>query len=220
LWEDYPAVRPLTFHPKLGRAAAELLDVDGVRLWHDQALYKEAGGRETDPHQDHPYWPIRETDTVTAWIPFQGSTEASGAMGYLPGSHAVGLRRFVNIFAAEDASALMEQPELRAIEPVFVEVPRGSVAFHHGLTVHMAKPNTTAEDRAVHTIIYFADGCTRRNTNWHPSVDRDGIEVGAPIAGACTPMVWPRAPGDLPAPPPPIPETIRTIAGAGTLPEP
>ena len=74
LWEDYPDVRPLTFHPRIGQAAAELLGVDAVRLWHDQALYKEAGGRETDPHQDHGYWPIRETDTITAWIPFRGST--------------------------------------------------------------------------------------------------------------------------------------------------
>jgi hypothetical protein len=218
LWEDYPTIRPLTFHPALGQAAAELLGVDGVRLWHDQALYKEAGGRSTDAHQDHPYWPIVETASVTAWIPFRGSTFASGAMGYLPGSHTAGVRTFVNIFTAEDPAVLMDQPEIRAIEPVYVEVPKGSVAFHHGLTVHMAKPNTTAEDRAVHTIIYIADGATRRNNNWHFSVDRDGIEVGAPINGAVTPMVWPRPEGDLPTPPPPVPEVIRNIAGAGTLP--
>jgi hypothetical protein len=220
LWEDYPTIRPLTFHPALGQAATELLGVDGVRLWHDQALYKEAGGRATDPHQDHPYWPIVETASVTAWIPFRGSSLASGAMGYLPGSHTVGVRTFVNIFTAEDPGVLMDQPEIRAIEPVYVEVPKGSVAFHHGLTVHMAQPNTTAEDRAVHTIIYIGDGATRRNRNWHFSVDRDGIEVGAPIDGAVTPMVWPRPAGDLPAPPPPLPEAIRNIAGAGTLPEP
>src|SRR5262249_27441637 len=64
LWEDRTDVRPLTFHPKLGEAAATLLRVPAVRLWHDQALYKEAHGRETDPHQDHPYWPIRELDTI------------------------------------------------------------------------------------------------------------------------------------------------------------
>ena len=219
LWEDYPDVRPLTFHPRIGQAAAELLGVDAVRLWHDQALYKEAGGRETDPHQDHGYWPIRETDTITAWIPFRGSTMASGAMGYLPGSHLVGVRKFVNIFQGEDASVLMDLPEVRAIEPVFVEVPKGSVAFHHGLTVHMAKPNVTDHDRAVHTIIYIADGCTRRNDAWHLCVDRDGIAVGAPIDGPCTPIVWPRPEGDLPAPPPPVPEAIRSIAGAGTLPD-
>ncbi len=85
LWEDCPEVRPLTFHPVIAEAAARLLGVEAIRIWHDQALYKEAGGRETDPHQDHPYWPIVETDTITAWIPFDGSTLETGAMGYLPG---------------------------------------------------------------------------------------------------------------------------------------
>ena len=122
-----------------------------MRLWHDQALYKEAGGRETDPHQDHRYWPIRRDRAITAWIPFHGSTLASGAMGYLPGSHLVGMRTFVNIFTAEDPAVLMDLPEIRAIEPVYVEVPKGSVAFHHGLTVHMAQPNTTdARPRRAH----------------------------------------------------------------------
>ena len=200
LWEDHPAVRPLTFHPALGQAAAELLGVDAVRLWHDQALYKQAGGRPTDPHQDHPYWPIKETASCTAWIPFEGSTLASGAMGYLPGSHAIGLRKFVNIFFGEPHDILAE-PELASIEPVFVEVPKGSVAFHHGLTVHLAKPNTTGRPRAVHTIIYFPDGSTRGYPHPHFAVDRRGIEVGDPIASDVTPIVWPRPAGDLPAPP-------------------
>jgi ectoine hydroxylase-related dioxygenase (phytanoyl-CoA dioxygenase family) len=217
LWEDHPEIRRLTFHQRLGEAAATLLRVPAVRIWHDQALYKEAHGRETDAHQDHPYWPIREYDTITAWVPFAGSTFASGAMGYLPGSHRVGIRKFINIFGAEDPRSLLDLPEIRSIEPRWVEVPRGSVAFHHGLTVHMAKPNTTNKTRSVHTVIYFADGCTRRNANFHFSVDRDGIEVGAPIAGACTPIVWPR--DDLPAPPPPVPEKILDLAPIGLLPD-
>ena len=88
-----PSVRPLTFHPLIAETAARLLGVGAVRLWHDQALYKEPGGRETDPHQDQPYWPIVETNTITAWIPFDGSTLESGAMGYLPGSHRLGRAR-------------------------------------------------------------------------------------------------------------------------------
>ncbi|HZU74180.1 MAG TPA: phytanoyl-CoA dioxygenase family protein, partial [Acidimicrobiales bacterium] len=51
LWEDFPEVKPLTFHPRLGQAAAELLGGPAVRIWHDQALFKEPGGRETDLHQ-------------------------------------------------------------------------------------------------------------------------------------------------------------------------
>ena len=160
LWEDGPDVRPLTFHPGDRAAAAALLRVDAVRLWHDQALYKESGGRETDAHQDQPYWPIAEPTTVTAWVPFDGSTLASGAMGYLAGSHTVGLRRFVNIFYGEPED-LLADPALDGLEPTFVEVPAGSVAFHHGLTAHLAMPNTTDRPRRVHTMIYFADGCTR-----------------------------------------------------------
>jgi Phytanoyl-CoA dioxygenase (PhyH) len=197
LWEDFPDIRPLTFHPTLGRVAAELLGVDAVRLWHDQALYKQAGGRATDPHQDHPYWPVKETASVSAWIPFDGSTVESGAMAYLPGSHKVGLRRFVNIFFGEPHDILAD-PEVADIQPVFVEVPKGSVAFHHGLTVHLAGPNTTSTDRAVHTIIYIPDGSTRGYPFPHFAVDRSGIEVGDVIDGDVTPIVWPRPEGDLP----------------------
>ncbi|HYD10813.1 MAG TPA: phytanoyl-CoA dioxygenase family protein [Acidimicrobiales bacterium] len=202
LWEDRPEVRPLTFHPKISQAAAELLGVDAVRVWHDQALYKRAGGRSTDAHQDHPYWPIEETSSVTAWIPFQGSTLANGALGYLPGTHAIGLRRFVNIFYGEPRDILSD-PEVAGIEPVFLEVPAGSVAFHHGLTVHLAKANTTTRDRAVHTVIYFPDGSHRGYPHPHFAVDRAGIEVGQKIDSDVTPIAWPRPDGSLPEPPGP-----------------
>lgn len=201
LWEDHPAVRHLTFHPRIAEAAAALVGVPALRLWHDQALYKEAGGRGTDAHQDQGYWPIAETDTITAWIPFDGSSVESGAMGYIPGSHRFGVRKFVNIFFGEPED-LLGAPESRGIPPVFVEVPCGGVAFHHGLTFHLAKPNNSAQTRRVHTMIYFRDGSTRSTHFPHPSVERAGIEVGAPIVSAVTPIAWPRAPGDLPPTPP------------------
>jgi ectoine hydroxylase-related dioxygenase (phytanoyl-CoA dioxygenase family) len=213
LWEDFPQVRPLTFHPRVAQAATELLEADAVRLWHDQALIKEPGGRETDAHQDQAYWPIAEPRTITAWIPFEGSTLASGCMGYVPGSHRLGLRAFVNIFRGEPED-LLARPELEGRDPVFVEVPSGSVAFHHGLTAHLAKPNTTDRGRAVHTIIFFADGCTRDSDNPHPSVDRPGIAVGAPIASDVTPIAWPRPTGDLPhRPVEPWPAGKRKVPG-------
>ena len=218
LWEDFADVRPLTFHPRLAHAAAELIGAPAVRLFHDQALFKEPGGRDTDPHQDLAYWPIVESDALTVWIPFDGSTLASGCMGYVPGSHKLGVRKFVNIFRA-DAEEMREQSkDLFAVDPVFVEVPRGSVAFHHGLTAHLARPNQTDVTREVHTVIYFRDGCTRSATHGHPSVDRAGIAVGAPIASDVTPIAWPRPAGDLPVPPPPpegVPEAFRRL---GVLP--
>ena len=197
LWEDFADVRPLTFHPRLGQAAAELLGVDAIRVWHDQALYKLAGGRQTDAHQDHPYWPMLETPSITAWIPFATATRESGGLAFLPGSHDIGLRRFINIFYG-DPEDILAHPDVRDIEPVYVDVPKGSVSFHHGLTVHFADGNSTDRDRAVHTIIYFRDGNTRGYPNPHFAVDRAGIEVGQPIRSDVTPIAWPRPAGDLP----------------------
>jgi ectoine hydroxylase-related dioxygenase (phytanoyl-CoA dioxygenase family) len=220
LWEDAPDVLPFTFHPRIAEAAARLLGIERIRVWHDQALYKEPGGRVTDPHQDQPYWPIAETETITAWIPFDGSTDANGCMGYVPGSHAVGLRKFVNIFSADQSAEILKRPELQNREPVWVEVPRGAAAFHHGLTVHLAKPNRTASVRRVHTIIYFKDGATRGTDFAHMSVDRAGIKVGDVIASDLTPIAWPRADGDLPTPPGlPLGARFERHAGSGAFPE-
>jgi ectoine hydroxylase-related dioxygenase (phytanoyl-CoA dioxygenase family) len=214
LWEDYDAIRPLTFHQRIGQAAGELLGVGALRIWHDQALFKDAGGRATDAHQDHPYWPIAETASVTAWIPFEGSTMRSGALGYVAGSHTIGLRKFVNIFFGEPED-LLADPEIADLEPTFVEVPAGAVAFHHGLTVHLAKPNTTDRARAVHTVIYFPDGATRGYPFPHFAVERAGIEMGQPIASDVTPIAWPRA--DLP-PRPPQPWDTTFITAPGLIP--
>lgn len=206
LWEDFPDVRPLTFHARVAETAATLLGVDALRIWHDQALYKESGGRVTDPHQDQPYWPLEQADTITAWMPFDGSTHESGCMGYFAGSHGSGLRKFADIFTGTGYE-LGSVPELRECELRWTEVPPGAVAFHHGLTVHQARPNRTQATRRVHTVIYFADGSTRvTRRHPHPSVDRAGIAPGTVVASDVTPIAWPRPEGDLPpVPPPPDP---------------
>jgi ectoine hydroxylase-related dioxygenase (phytanoyl-CoA dioxygenase family) len=209
LWEDCPDVRPLTFHPRIGEVAARLVGAPCLRLWHDQALYKEPQGRATDAHNDQPYWPMDETDTITAWIPFDGSTIEAGAMGYVPGSHRFeGVRRFANIFAGKGFD-LSDPAIARGVAPVFCEVRRGGVAFHHGLTLHLAGPNRSHRTRRVHTMILFADGA-RRSRPGHPhfAVDRAGIRPGDPIRSDVTPVMWPRPDGAPPAPPP-LPEAVH-----------
>ena len=76
-----------------------------------------------------------ETDTITAWIPFDGSTHATGCMGYVPGSARGRAARFVNIFKPDDAIEILKIPQIRDTPPVYVqELPRSGVAFTHGLT--------------------------------------------------------------------------------------
>jgi ectoine hydroxylase-related dioxygenase (phytanoyl-CoA dioxygenase family) len=199
LWEDCPDVRPLTFHPKVVAAAAALIGADAMRVWHDQALYKEAGGRETDAHQDHPYWPITEVKALTAWIPLVDVDHETGCMGYVPGSHR-GEAEYVNIFSEPGSGAALIAKQ--KAKPVFAPARAGDVLFHHGLTVHLAKPNRSDHMRRVYTCIYVADGCTRAKEGLHPSLDRDGIAVGAKIDGGATPIAWPLPDGCYPEPKP------------------
>jgi len=200
IWEDFPGVRPLTFHPKVGEVTAALLGADRVRLWHDQALYKEAGGRETEAHQDQPYWPIVERNTATAWIPLMKVDAQMGCMGYVPGSHR-GEAEFIDIFGTPgDGKRLVDK--YADTPPVFIECAPGDVIFHGGYTTHMAKANRSDRTRRVYTAIYFADGSHRGGTRAHPSVDRDAIPDGGIIDGGATPITWPLEGGRIPDPEP------------------
>ena len=192
LWEDYPEIRKLTFDQRIAATAAKLLGVNRLRIWHDQALVKESGGRETDPHHDQPYWPIKETNAITAWIPMVPISADNGHMGFFSGSHKVKEKRFINIFKGKVGQEELEKlPQLKGLKPEYVDLKPGDVSFHHGLTFHNAKPNLSSEDRPVFTIIYFADGSTRGSDQFHFSVDRASIGVGEVIKSDVTPLAFP-----------------------------
>ena len=214
LWETDPDVAPLTFHPKLAETAARLLGVASVRLWQDQALYKEPGGRITDPHQDATFWPVGEAPMISAWIPLDGSTIDGGAMGYVAGSHRAGPLRTVNIMHTSEVYNILDDPALHGRQPTYVEAPKGSVVWHHGFTVHTAGPNRTDATRRAFTIVYLADGY-RRTKPWpNFPLDRAGVEVGELMEGDGLPMVWPPSSDRLPEPPAVIGEPTGPQSGS------
>ncbi len=191
LWETSADVVPLTCHAALAGIAAQLLQVDSVRLWQDQALYKEPGGRETTPHQDQTFWPIGEAQLISAWIPFDDVTIASGAMAYVPGSHKVGRLKVVDITHSTEAYDILSDPALNGAQPQWMEVPAGTVVWHHGFTVHEAAANQSSDTRRVFTVVYI-DANARRAKPWPVfPLDRDGVAVGELIQGPGLPTVWP-----------------------------
>lgn len=201
LWETDSVVREFAFHPGLAQTAADLLGEDRLRLWQDQALYKEAGGRETTAHQDLVFWPIdHEAPLISAWIPLDGSTIESGAMAYVPGSHLAGPLKPVDITHRTEPYDIVTDPALGGATPTWVEAPAGSVVWHHGLTVHQASANSTNNTRRVFTVVFLADGVTRTKPWKLMPLDRDAIQVGDVIAGPGLPLVWP-TPSPLPEPP-------------------
>lgn len=167
---DFPAVKDFVFGKRFAGIARDLMKVDGVRLWHDQALYKEQGGRITDCHQDESYWPINSKNTTTMWLALVDVPEEKGCMRFIPGSHQWGIREYVDIF---------EQPHVpEAVKEenrVALPLNAGDVTYHSGLTFHEAFPNKTNEMREAMTIIYFEDGA-RYTAEDERSKDHDSCE--------------------------------------------
>src|SRR2546430_6924304 len=89
LWERDEAVRHFVLARRFGKIAADLMGVDGVRILHDQALFKEPGGGFTPWHQDQIYWPLDTDNTITMWMPLVDIPAEVGSMTFVSGSHAL-----------------------------------------------------------------------------------------------------------------------------------
>lgn len=154
LWRRCPEAKRLTFSKRLAGIATALLDTRGVRLWHDQALYKEPSGGFTPWHVDQQYWPMASGLCVTAWIPLHAVPLEMGPLSFARGSHR---KRIGRELAISDESERLIQDAVRAqgIEEVIEPYAVGDVSFHLGWTLHRAGPNTTAAPRKVHTVIFM-----------------------------------------------------------------
>jgi ectoine hydroxylase-related dioxygenase (phytanoyl-CoA dioxygenase family) len=194
LWEKSPLVGRFVMGQRLARAAAELLGVRGVRLYHDQSLYKEPGGGHTPAHADQYYWPLAGDRTVTAWIPLQDVPMAMGPLGFYSGSHRVAEGRDLGI---SDASEDDIPARMAALGHPYDCTPfaLGDVSFHFGWTFHRAEPNVSDRARSVMTVIYMADD-TRLLDAFNPVQANDGrqwcpgVAPGARVDSPKNPVIW------------------------------
>ena len=103
LWTRSEVARLFVHGRRLARLAAELMGVAGVRLYHDQALYKEAGGGHTPWHADQYYWPLATNRCCTAWVPLQATPLEMGPLAFSAGSHRVEVGRDLPISDESEA---------------------------------------------------------------------------------------------------------------------
>lgn len=181
LWSQNEIIKKLVLSKRIGKIAADLMKVDGVRLYHDQALYKEPSKKIkniTPWHADQFYWPLDTINTTTAWIPLQKTTPDMGPLAFSKGSQNFDFGRDLEI---SDESEERIQKSLAAanLELVDAGFDAGEISFHGGWTFHRASANTSDKVRAVMTIIYMEDGIkiSEFTNSAHP-VDRDAFLPG------------------------------------------
>ncbi len=198
LWRRDQGVARFVLARRFAKAAADLLGVDGVRVYHDQALFKEAGGGRTPFHQDQYYWPLDGDRTITMWMPLVDVTAEIGSMTFASGSHRLG---FLGEYAISDESEAAFQTMIadRGLPlDTHGAMAAGDATFHAGWTLHGAPPNPTGVLRAVMTVIYFADGLRAVEPDtparaFDLTVWLRGVEPGQLAAGELNPLAYTRA---------------------------
>jgi ectoine hydroxylase-related dioxygenase (phytanoyl-CoA dioxygenase family) len=158
LWRKDEDVARFTLARRFARVAAELMGVEAVRVYHDQALFKEVSGGYTPWHQDQYYFPIDTPHTVTMWMPIVDVSEDMGSLDFVSASHREGY--LAKVETGDAANDYYEPIIARRKLPVARSgaMAAGDATFHAGWTLHRAGPNTSDRVREVMTIIYFADG--------------------------------------------------------------
>ena len=89
LWTEDEEIKRFVFSKRLAGIATELMEVEGVRMYHDQALYKEGNGGFTPWHADQYYWPLSGDKTITAWIHLQKIDPEMWPLEFSAGSQVI-----------------------------------------------------------------------------------------------------------------------------------
>lgn len=194
LWRQSEIVKQFVFSKRLARLAADLMGVRGVRLYHDQALYKEPSGGFTPWHADQYYWPLASPNTCTAWIPLQFTPANMGPLAFAVGSQKFEFGRDLVI---SDESEEKLQAALKEANFPLDERPfdLGEVSYHYGWTYHRAGPNSSDAPRKVMTIIYMEDGMLlakprnkAQENDWRTWMP--GAEIDKPVATDLNPLLY------------------------------
>ena len=159
LWQTSEKVKELMLDQRIGKMAAQLAGVDGIRIWHDQALIKRPWGNPTAWHLDTPFWSFSDRKAISIWVALDNATLENGCLFFIPGSHKQ--TGFNKITIGRNMDGIFDvYPELKTAKTVAAPMKAGSCSFHNGLTIHGANANMTSGFRRAMTCAYMPDGNT------------------------------------------------------------
>ena len=194
LWTHTSAVKDIVFSKKIAQIATGLMQTAGVRLYHDQALFKEPKGGHTPWHADQYYWPLDTENTVTAWIPLQATPLNYGPLEFSAGSNKLTAGRDKQI--SDESQAFLEAELKRnAFNHVVEPFDVGEISFHRGWLYHRAGPNVSGNMRKVMTMIYMdKDTVLKTPENHNQQADWDtwcpGATVGEIVNTPLNPVLY------------------------------
>lgn len=195
IWAQDEVVKDFAFSRDLARIAAELLGVPAVRMYHDQALYKEPSGGVTPWHADQYYWPFATDRCVTVWIPLQETPKDLGPLCLATGSHTIDFGRDLPI-SDESEKQIQRSLDQRGLTVDDSSYRLGDLSYHLGWTFHRAGANLSVDPRKVMTVIYVdADMVITEPTNANQVRDlatwMPGLRAGDTVSSELNPILYP-----------------------------
>ncbi|CAN5614047.1 Dot/Icm type IV secretion system effector LegD1 [soil metagenome] len=159
LWQDNEKIRKLMLDQRLGKMAAQLAGVEGIRIWHDQVLSKQPWANPTGWHLDNPYWSFHSRDALSIWVALDDATLENGCLYFMPGTHK--LTTYQNSGIGPNIGDLFKvYPAFAKMKAVPAPMKAGSCSFHNALLAHGAGANMTPGWRRAMTCAYMPDGST------------------------------------------------------------
>ena len=130
---DSKGVEKFCLSKRLGKIAADLMKVNAVRIFHEQAIFKHPGDTKSYWHQDQFFWPLDTKLHIGMWMPLIDCTKDMGIMRFVKNSHTMG-------------------------DLMGISINAGDCTFHFGWTIHGAGLNKSSTIREAMVVTYYADG--------------------------------------------------------------
>ncbi len=154
-WNRFDQYRRFMFESSVGEIAADLMQSQSARIFHEHVLVKEPGTNKVTPwHHDQPYYCVDGQQVCSLWIPLD-AVNAETCPKFIAGSHRWGSwfmpRKFSGVDYDHRDSKLEVMPDIDR-NPADYDMrywdlqPGDAIAFHF-LTVHGAPANLSPNRR-------------------------------------------------------------------------
>lgn len=154
-WSRIDEYRRFMFESPVAEIAADLMQSDSARIFHEHVLVKEPGTNKITPwHHDQPYYCVDGHQVCSLWIPLD-PVNIETCPEFIAGSHNWGRwflpRKFSGVDYDHDDAELESMPDISAHREEYdirnwSLQPGDAIAFHF-LTIHGAPANLSNSRR-------------------------------------------------------------------------
>ncbi len=162
-WQRIPEFKEAILNSPIGAVGADLMQSDGVQLFHDHVLVKEPGTAKPTPwHQDSPYYFVEGRQTISFWSPLDEVTDAT--LRFVAGSHLwekpVLPTRWLSeekFYADDEVYMQVPDPDKEGMKIIEWEMQPGDAVAFHFKTLHGARGNESIFRRRAFSVRLVGD---------------------------------------------------------------